>query len=133
MKAETRALSFLRTEGIVKIPFFQRSYVWNEKNWEDLIVDLLKTGKRHFLGSLILKQVETQSGSPKQVLVIDGQQRLTTLTILLRALFNSLNEKQEATQRALERVVLPGFPWVTPVRNWPGRGLDRHRRSRWLS
>ena len=49
MKAETRALSFLRTEGIVKIPFFQRSYVWNEKNWEDLIVDLLKTGKRHFL------------------------------------------------------------------------------------
>ena len=29
--------------------------------------------------------------------------------------------------------VLPGFPWVTPVRNWPGRGLDRHRRSRWLS
>ena len=30
-------------------------------------------------------------------------------------------------------MVLPGFPWVTPVRNWPGRGLDRHRRSRWLS
>ena len=30
-------------------------------------------------------------------------------------------------------LVLPGFPWVTPVRNWPGRGLDRHRRSRWLS
>ena len=29
--------------------------------------------------------------------------------------------------------VLPGFPWVTPVRNWPGRGLDRHRRSGWLS
>lgn len=32
-----------------------------------------------------------------------------------------------------ENKVLPGFPWVTPVRNWPGRGLDRHRRSRWLS
>ena len=38
------------------------------------------------------------------MLVIDGQQRLTTMTILLRALFNSLNEKQETTQRALERV-----------------------------
>ena len=33
----------------------------------------------------------------------------------------------------MEKGVLPGFPWVTPVRNWPGRGLDRHRRSRWLS
>ena len=29
--------------------------------------------------------------------------------------------------------VLPGFPWVAPVRNWPGRGPDHHRRSRWLS
>ena len=44
---------------------------------------------------------------------------------------------REAAQRictaALKIWVLPGFPWVTPVRNWPGRGLDRHRRSRWLS
>ena len=30
-------------------------------------------------------------------------------------------------------LVLPGFPWVAPVRNWPGRGPDHHRRSRWLS
>lgn len=35
--------------------------------------------------------------------------------------------------QAITALVLPGFPWVTPVRNWPGRGLDRHRRSRWLS
>ena len=38
--------------------------------------------------------------------------------------------EREEIQKTL---VLPGFPWVTPVRNWPGRGLDRHRRSRWLS
>ena len=49
-------------------------------------------------------------------------------------------EKENARLRravadlSLEKImVLPGFPWVTPVRNWPGRGLDRHRRSRWLS
>ena len=48
MKAETRPLTFLATEGAVKIPFFQRAYVWNEKNWEDLIADLLKTGKPFF-------------------------------------------------------------------------------------
>ena len=44
-------------------------------------------------------------------------------------------ERLSALRRVatIESVVLPGFPWVTPVRNWPGRGLDRHRRSRWLS
>ena len=34
---------------------------------------------------------------------------------------------------SLQFMVLPGFPWVAPVRNWPGRGPDHHRRSRWLS
>ncbi len=91
MKAEARSLTFLANEGSVKIPFFQRAYVWNKNNWEELISDLLESEKSHFLGSLILKQVEIQSGNIKQVLVIDGQQRLTTLSILLRALFNSFD------------------------------------------
>ena len=93
MKAEARSLTFLANEGAVKIPFFQRAYVWNENNWEELISDLLESEKSHFLGSIILKQVEMQSGNTKQVLVIDGQQRLTTLSILLRALFNSFDEQ----------------------------------------
>jgi len=91
MKAEAQSLIFLANEGLVKIPFFQRAYVWNKDNWEELISDLLQQSKNHFLGSLILKQVETQSGNTKQVLVIDGQQRLTTLSILLRALFDSFD------------------------------------------
>jgi uncharacterized protein with ParB-like and HNH nuclease domain len=48
--------------------------------------------KSHFLGSLILKQQEKQTGKPKEVLVIDGQQRLTTLSILLRVIYNSFDE-----------------------------------------
>jgi hypothetical protein len=92
MKAEARALTFLANEGSVKIPFFQRAYVWNEANWEELISDLLESGKNHFLGSLILKQMTVTSGNTKQVLVIDGQQRLTTLSILLRVLYNSFDK-----------------------------------------
>ena len=42
-------------------------------------------------------------------------------------------ESATRTLNSKSKEVLPGFPWVTPVRNWPGRGLDRHRRSRWLS
>jgi hypothetical protein len=103
MKAEARSLTFLANEGSVKIPFFQRAYVWNEDNWEELISDLLENDKSHFLGSLILKQVAVQSGNTKQVLVIDGQQRLTTLSILLRTLYDSFDsDTQDACKQKLE-------------------------------
>jgi hypothetical protein len=92
MKAEAMSLTFLGNEGLVRIPFFQRGYIWNIENWMDILSDLLDFDKNHFLGSLILKQLEKQTGKPKEVLVIDGQQRLTTLSVLLRALYNSFEE-----------------------------------------
>lgn len=89
MKADAKSLKFLTMEGKVKIPFFQRTYVWNEENWEDLLEELLREKNENvFLGAIILKQVATQSGEPKQLEVIEGQQRLTTLSILLKALYD---------------------------------------------
>jgi len=103
LDAKARSLTFLENVASVKIPFFQRAYIWNEDNWEDLIADLLLSGKSHFLGSLILKQVFTLAGDTKQVLVIDGQQRLTTLSILLRTLYDSFDaDTQEACKQKLE-------------------------------
>lgn len=99
MKAEAMSLTFLGNEGLVKIPFFQRGYVWDIENWDDILSDLLDFEKSHFLGSLILKQQEKQTGKPKEVLVIDGQQRLTTLSVLLRSVYNSFDEE---TQRNCE-------------------------------
>jgi len=96
MKAEAMSFTFLGNEGVVKIPFFQRGYVWDITNWEDILEDLLDFNKSHFLGSLILKQQEKQTGKPKEVLVIDGQQRLTTLSILLRAIYNSFDEETQS-------------------------------------
>src|SRR4051812_9906605 len=81
------------------VPLFQRSYVWKEETqwqpfWDDVLaqVDLAekvsgKNGKdrKHFLGALVLSQMRK---APKQIpgyLVIDGQQRLTTLQIMLAA------------------------------------------------
>lgn len=90
MDAEAKSFTFLGNEGQVSIPFFQRGYVWDEANWTDLLTDLFNASRRHFLGSLILKQQRSVSGEPKNVTVIDGQQRLTTLSILLKALFDSL-------------------------------------------
>lgn len=90
MDAEAKSFTFMGNEGQVTIPFFQRGYVWDEANWTDLLADLLNASRRHFLGSLILKQQRSGSGEPKNVTVIDGQQRLTTLSLLLKALFDSL-------------------------------------------
>lgn len=95
MKAEAMSLTFLGTEGLVKIPFFQRGYVWDITNWEEILTELLDFEKSHFLGSLILKQQKRQTGKPNEVLVIDGQQRLTTLSVLLRAIYNSFDEETQ--------------------------------------
>ena len=54
MEAHAKSLTFIGNEGRITIPFFQRGYVWEEKNWEDLIAELLNFNRNHFLGSLIL-------------------------------------------------------------------------------
>jgi uncharacterized protein with ParB-like and HNH nuclease domain len=100
MKAEAMSLTFLGNEGLVRVPFFQRGYVWDITNWEDILTDLLDFEKSHFLGSLILKQQEKQTGKPKEVLIIDGQQRLTTLSILLRAIYNSFDQETQSNCEA---------------------------------
>jgi len=93
MKAEEKALRFLTMEGKVKIPFFQRTYVWDENNWEELIEEFLDEEKtNNFLGAIILKQLPPVSGRAKELEVIDGQQRLTTISILLKAIYDSFPE-----------------------------------------
>ncbi|MCX5795091.1 MAG: DUF262 domain-containing HNH endonuclease family protein [Elusimicrobia bacterium] len=106
MKAEEVSFIFLGNEGIVEVPFFQRGYVWNEDNWGDLLEDLLNRSKNHFLGSLILKQHDPVSGSPKCVSVIDGQQRLTTLSILVKALYDHFSPALKQTGESSLRSVL---------------------------
>jgi len=93
MKAEAKGFKFLAHEGRVKIPFFQRTYIWDEDNWEGLLSELSNKTTGHFLGSIILKQLSTSSGESKQLEVVDGQQRLTTLSILLKALYDSFPQE----------------------------------------
>lgn len=76
---------------ILEIPFFQRAYVWGEAQWERLLEDVeavSRTRIPYFMGSVILKQklTDTASAVGDVRIVIDGQQRLTTLSILLKVL-----------------------------------------------
>ena len=82
---------------VLEIPFFQRAYVWGQPQWERLLEDMEKISdfnKPYFLGSVILKQQETTTGSRigDKRTVIDGQQRLTTLNIFFKVLCLKTNE-----------------------------------------
>ena len=76
---------------ILEIPFFQRAYVWGESQWERLLEDVenvSRTRTPYFMGSVILKQQLTYTSSNVGDVrtVVDGQQRLTTLSIMLKVL-----------------------------------------------
>lgn len=76
---------------ILEIPFFQRAYVWGETQWERLLEDVenvSRTRTPYFMGSVILKQQLTDTSNTIGDIrtVIDGQQRLTTLSIMLKVL-----------------------------------------------
>jgi len=77
------------------IPRFQREYVWGKYNWSKLIEDIYENEPGHYMGSVICVH-ETVEYSPEQELiyeVVDGQQRLTTLSILLAAIYYKLKNQ----------------------------------------
>lgn len=80
----------------LEIPFFQRAYVWDTENWDRLLDDMVQVSQRrkpYFMGSVILKQRGTPSTATLEVRsVVDGQQRLTTMVVLFRALFERRGE-----------------------------------------
>jgi uncharacterized protein with ParB-like and HNH nuclease domain/predicted transport protein len=101
MKAtEARLLDFLKKSPQFVIPIYQRTYSWSERECRQLWEDIMRAGRdeavpAHFVGSIVyveksLYQVAVQSS----LLVIDGQQRLTTVTLLIEALARSLNGEE---------------------------------------
>ena len=95
MKAFDQSFCFLATPSYYDIPFFQRAYVWDSDNWSELLTNLTSKNQNHFLGSIILKNEMASSGSVSRFSVIDGQQRLTTLSVLLRACYDHIVKNAE--------------------------------------
>ena len=88
MKASEKPLTFLKDQIIYIVPYFQRGYVWDENNWDGIWQELSAKRSDSFLGSIILKGEDYPHREEKCKTIIDGQQRLTTLTILLRAMLD---------------------------------------------
>ena len=82
------------------VPFFQRNYSWKRDNWERLSDDILslideRDRKKHFLGPLVCAGMPPMPGEVIKFQLIDGQQRLTTLSLLLLAIKKVAKEKGE--------------------------------------
>lgn len=89
MEAGKRSITEIFNKArTLEIPFFQRSYVWDEEDWERFADDMIAAATRpkgYFLGSIILKQRDTELTELGDArIVVDGQQRLTSLILLFR-------------------------------------------------
>lgn len=101
MKAtEAKFLDFLKKSPQFIVPIYQRTYSWTERQCRQLWDDIMRAGSRkdvaaHFVGSIVyIEKGIYQVTSQSPLLVIDGQQRLTTISLLLEALARDVGDKE---------------------------------------
>ncbi|MDQ5884444.1 MAG: hypothetical protein QG556_784 [Pseudomonadota bacterium] len=101
MKAtEIKLIDFLHKSPQFVIPIYQRIYSWTEKECLQLWEDVLRSGSNdtisaHFIGSIVYVEKGLYSvASQSPLLVIDGQQRLTTITLLIEAVARALGNEE---------------------------------------
>lgn len=89
---DTRTSNFMELVGngkIYRVPPYQRDYFWQEEHWEDLWNDILEMrndrDQRHYMGAMVVESI-----SDREFLIIDGQQRMATLSMLALAVIKQL-------------------------------------------
>jgi uncharacterized protein with ParB-like and HNH nuclease domain/predicted transport protein len=97
---EAKLLDFLKKSPQFMIPIYQRTYSWTKRECSQLWDDILRTGKNddisaHFIGSVVyIEQGLYQVTGQSPLLVIDGQQRLTTVSLILETLARYLGDTE---------------------------------------
>ena len=100
MRAEAkRFLKFMKDSDQFCVPIYQRTYSWTDRQCQQLWDDILRIGKdsntdSHFVGSVVYIQDGVHSVSTQPFLLIDGQQRLTTITLILEALSRAVGDEE---------------------------------------
>lgn len=119
---ENRTYRQLLGNGLTyKVPRFQRDYSWGEEEWEDLWADILGAlpadgEPAHYMGYLVL-----QTANNRVFEVIDGQQRLTTASLIVLAAMNLLKKlvsegkKSESNQKRLDQLRASYIGYLDPV------------------
>lgn len=109
MKAtEAKLLEFIKKSPQFVIPIYQRTYSWSKRECRQLWDDIVRTGENkginaHFVGSIVYIEKGLYSiTSQSPLLVIDGQQRLTTLSLLIAALADKLRDLPSGEQEIID-------------------------------
>lgn len=112
MKAsETTLRNLLEGTKQFQIPLFQRPYSWKKENWETLWEDLMSLYQEeikgsYFLGPIVTQAIPSTADGISPFVVIDGQQRLTTLTIVLAVLRNHLKKTDKDIAQEVQELYL---------------------------
>ncbi|MBO4236826.1 DUF262 domain-containing protein [Pseudonocardia alni] len=130
------ALLSVDSNVVYRVPAYQRGYSWGKTNWEALFTDLVESTGPHFLGTIITVDVTKDVVKRTVLELVDGQQRATTLTLLLAAVHAELSEHRDGLDdddrndliNLGRRVVTrDGEPRVTP--QIQDSNLDDYRHS----
>lgn len=129
-------------ESVFIVPLFQRPYVWDNERWELLWDDVSRVAeealgpdqgsRRHFLGSIVVQQRPNGITEVPRREVIDGQQRLTTVQLLLKAIRDALETDGVTADAALPLTGLLRHPFAAKTdiegsyKVWP-TNADRAR------
>ncbi|MEH6473875.1 MAG: DUF262 and DUF1524 domain-containing protein [Halopseudomonas sp.] len=120
MKAtEAKLLEFLKKSPQFVIPIYQRTYSWKEKECQQLWDDIIRSGSNdeisaHFMGSVVYVEKGLYSvSSQTPLLVIDGQQRLTTITLLIAALTEVIGDQEPVDD--FSQAKLKGYYLTNPL------------------
>lgn len=95
-EAKDYPISDILNKAVFDVPRNQRRYVWKQDNWSDLFEDVIfsiSQEKPHFLGSIVLKANHKEDGLSYYT-IIDGQQRLTTITLFLLSIMKHFHENE---------------------------------------
>ena len=111
MKAtETTILNFIGgLDKVFIIPPFQRNYEWNFEQCEELFSDIVnshKNNQSHYLGNIVYYKGKNDGASYSEYILVDGQQRVTTILLLLCALRDSLPEGDDNIRSINQRYLL---------------------------
>ena len=122
------------SDKLFRVPDYQRGYAWEKRQWQDLIDDLidLPEGKEHYTGTIVLNRdiddgaLREERGKQLRIFnIVDGQQRLTTILILLISISREL--KEEGVRRALARGIREDY---IQIADFEGRKHPRLRLNR---
>lgn len=124
------------SDKLLKVPDYQRGYSWERKQWDDLLddIDLIEKGQEHYTGTLVLhkssgdNRFQDESGREMEIYdIVDGQQRLTTVVLLLDNLARRFQSHSDVKYQTLGNGIYKNY---ISIKDFHGNTLTKLKLNR---